>query len=367
MTMCSVFSRPGLTRHWGLVLIAAVLAAAPLSFARGDEVFRRSEKKAVNGDVTAIAKSGITVKPKVGAEVEIPSNDIVQIKWSGAIPAAYGIAVGDELGGRLQKAIDGLTKLQADSKVDSPNYRTDLQYLIARATAKLALADPSRVDEAIKKLEEFKTKNPESYHYYEAMNYLGQLYMAKGDAENAATAFAALGGAPFPDYRMAAKLAVARQSLAKNDIAGAKAAFEDVSKMPSDKENANEESKKQEAQLGIAHCLQLEKNYPKAIELLDQVITQSAADDYHVQAEAYLRQGDCLRASGKPKEALLAYLHIDTLFPTERAQHAEALYNLSQLWNTIQQPDRADDAATRLSNEFPNSPWTQKLRVPAAQ
>ena len=364
MRMCSKFCRPGLMRS--LLLTAAALAALPLMTAQADEVFRRSEKKPVNGDVTLIVKGGVTVKPKVGADVEIPSNDILQIKWTGA-PPAYAIAVGDELGGRLQKAIDGLTKLQGEPKPDTPNYRTELQYLIARATAKLALADPARVDEAIKKLDDFKSKNADSYHFYEAMNYLGQLHMAKGDTDAAAKSFEALGSAPFNDYRMAAKLAVARQSLSKDDIAGAKSAFEEVSKMPSEKNNPNEESKKQEAQLGIAHCLQLEKNFPKAIELLDQVINQSAVDDYHVQAEAYLRQGDCLRASGKPKEALLAYLHIDTLFPTERAQHAEALYNLSQLWNTIQQPDRADDAATRLSTEFPNSPWTAKLRAPAAQ
>jgi tetratricopeptide (TPR) repeat protein len=363
--MCSDFCRPGLMRK--LFLTAAALATLPLTFASADDVMRRGEKKEVKGgEVTTITKGGITYKPKVGADVEIPSNDIIQIRWTGA-PPAYNIAVGDELGGRLQKAIDGLTKLQGEPKPESAGYRTDLQYLIARATAKLALADPARVDEAIKKLDEFKTKNADSYHYYEAMNYLGQLYMAKGDADGAAKAFEALGSAPFNDYRMAAKLAVARQSLAKDDLAGAKAAFEEVSKMPSDKNNPNEESKKQEAQLGIAHCLQLQKNYPQAIELLDQVINQSAADDYHVQAEAYLRQGDCLRASGKPKEALLAYLHIDTLFPTERAQHAEALYNLSQLWNTIQQPDRADDAATRLATEFPNSPWTAKLRAPVTQ
>jgi tetratricopeptide (TPR) repeat protein len=358
--MCS---ESGLMRRAAALLLAAALL--PLSLARAEEsVLRRSEKKEVKGDVTLIVKGGVTVA-KGNSNTEIPSNDIIQIKWTGA-PPAYNIAVGDELGGRLQKAIDGLTKLQGEPKPDSPGYRADLQYLIARATAKLALADPAKVDDAIKKLEEFKSKNADSYHYYEAMNYLGQLYAAKGDSANSVAAFEALGQAPFNDYRMAAKLATARQSLAKDDVAGAKGLFEEVSKMPSDKNNLNEESKKQEAQLGIAHCLQLEKNFPKAIELLDQVINQSAADDYHVQAEAYLRQGDCLRASGKPKEALLAYLHIDTLFLTERAQHAEALYNLAQLWNTVQQPDRAEDAATRLSTEFPNSPWAQKLRTPVA-
>jgi len=63
---------------------------------------------------------------------------------------------------------------------------------------------------------------------------------------------------------------------------------------------------------------------------------------------------------------LIAYLHVDVLFSTEKSFHPEALYNLTRLWNAVQQPDRANEAADKLTSEYPNSPWAQKLKAPAA-
>ena len=91
--------------------------------------------------------------------------------------------------------------------------------------------------------------------------------------------------------------------------------------------------------------------------LLDEVLTKSAVDEMALQAEAYVRQGECFQAQGKPKEALLSFLHVDLLFESEPAQHAEALYNLTRLWRKENRADRADDAAERLNQKYPGSDW----------
>ncbi len=58
----------------------------------------------------------------------------------------------------------------------------------------------------------------------------------------------------------------------------------------------------------------------------------------------------------------MAYLHVDLLFAGETAQHDEALYHLSRLWNTAPAAaDRAADAAAELQRKYPNSAWAKKV------
>ena len=56
----------------------------------------------------------------------------------------------------------------------------------------------------------------------------------------------------------------------------------------------------------------------------------------------------------------MAYLHVDVLYPGEPVQHAEALLRLSQLWGPSGHEDRAVDAATRLSEQYPNSQFARQ-------
>ena len=76
---------------------------------------------------------------------------------------------------------------------------------------------------------------------------------------------------------------------------------------------------------------------------------------------AYVRQGDCLQAQNKTKEAILAYLHVPVLFSKEKALHAESLFRLSQLWGSVQKPERAADARAELERLYPDSEWAKKL------
>jgi tetratricopeptide (TPR) repeat protein len=347
-----------------LALAAVMLSVAADSTLAIDVIQRRSTSTKGQGEITAISKTEVTLKPRTGDAVAIPANDIVQIDWTGE-PAGLKLARSDESGGRLQKALDSYNKLLGDIKSETPNLKVDVEFAIDRTIAKQALADPAKQDDAIKRLEEFRAKHGESYHFYTGLNLLGQLYLAKNDAAKAKSVYEALSQSPFNDAKMAAKIAGARLSLLENNPAAALPAFEAVSQMKAD--NPAEASKVQEAKLGIAQCLQLQKEYDKAIALLEKVIEDLPAEEAAIQAEAYLRQGDCLEASGKPKDALLAYLHVDVLFPAEKVRHAEALYHLAKLWGVVQQPERAADAADRLATEYPNSPWTQKVKAPAAE
>ena len=83
------------------VCVAAVTAPAWAI----DIVTQRSTNKQHFGEIGAVSKTELTIKPKTGDPVKIPVNDIAAIKWDGE-PAKLAIAKGDEDRGHYDKAID---------------------------------------------------------------------------------------------------------------------------------------------------------------------------------------------------------------------------------------------------------------------
>ncbi len=122
-------------------------------------------------------------------------------------------------------------------------------------------------------------------------------------------------------------------------------------------------NKKRDAQLAKAEILVGQRKFAEAEALLNAVIKGSSPEDAATLATAYNSMGDCLRAAGRPKEALYAYLHTDLLFSKEKDEHARALAQLAQLWKDPQlnRPDRAEESLERLKQEYPRSPYLANL------
>ena len=59
--------------------------------------------------------------------------------------------------------------------------------------------------------------------------------------------------------------------------------------------------------------------------------------------------------------ALMAYLHVDILYPNEFSSHAKALLKLSELWGPGGHQDRAIDASARLAELYPKSREARQL------
>ncbi len=349
-------------RRFVVILVGIILAgvSADRSLAV-DVVTRRSTKTPASGEITDVSKTELTVK-RGSKEEKIPANDVLRVKWGGE-PAKLNITRTQEEGGRFRLALDGYKDALADAS--KPQLKADIEYLIARTTAKMALADPTKLDDAIKKLDAYRNAHSDSFRQYELLNYLGQLYMAKKDVENARTAFTQLGQAPWNDTKMAAQNYNARLMLLEDNVDGALKAFDAVIGGTAAGAGAAELSQKYEAMLGKATCLTTQKKYGEAVKVLDEVIKQASAQNTRLQAEAYVRQGDCLQAQGKIKEAVLAYLHVDVLFAAEKSLHAEALYHLAKLsmLPAVDHPERSAEARAKLENEYPNSEWTKKLKA----
>lgn len=328
-----------------------------------DVIEQRGQTAKISGQVTKVTKDKVTIKPAKGDEKEIPTNEIISIDWEGE-PSSLQSSRLQENNGKLTSAAEGYTKAAVDGKDASEFIKSDIEYFGVRVLAKMAITDPSKIPDALTKLGAFQTKHSDSRHYYEATGFLVDLNLAKGDAAAARSASEALAKSPGNDQKMSAKLALARISILEKKIPEAQKEFEEVAASPA--AGPVEQTRVQEAKLGLAHCYQLQNKFDEAIKLLDEVIAQCPPEDSRVQAEAYVRQGDCYQGAGKNKDALLAYLHVDVLFSSEKTVHPEALFHLAKLWAIVQQPDRANEAADKLSADYPNSPWAQKLKNPTA-
>src|SRR5262245_21253976 len=122
-----------------------------------DFVVRKSAPR-VGGTITEATKTELTVKPSTGDSITVPANDIVSVDWDDA-PKEMNLAKGDESNGRLSASLDKLTKMLDEVKSGNDLLRTDIEFLIARVTARAALTDDSRLDEAITKLTGFLKAN----------------------------------------------------------------------------------------------------------------------------------------------------------------------------------------------------------------
>jgi tetratricopeptide (TPR) repeat protein len=339
---------------WSTLILLAGLQILPVStLEAADTIYQYNGSSPLLGDIKGYTKTELTLQ-RGTKSVKIPANEVQRVRWDGEAPQ-LNIARNQEANGDYAAALAEYKKAQAKG---SANLKTDLQFLIARATAKSAPSNAAALDGGIKMLNDFAKSNADHFRYYQAMKLLGESQLAKKDYAAANTAFGTLERSPWKDYQMDAKNMKARVMLAQGNVKGALAGFNTVSKM--DAKTESEKASRRAAQLGSALCLEKDGKQKEAIKILDNVIKTTSSQQSPLLAEAYLRKGDCFRELGESKEALIAYLHIDVLFPKEPAIHAEALYHLSTLWGKVQKPERGVEARAVLQQQYPNSEWSKK-------
>ena len=349
-----------------LAAAAFALTAVPRVYAV-DQITRTGDAPPVRGEITDVSRTDVTVKtgPRNNQRDEkVPVNEIARVEWDGE-PSQIKLVRNMEAAGKHADAIKGYQDILAELPAESARLRTDTTYLIARATARLALVDPPKIDEAITALEEFRSANPNHFRYFEATSLLGELYLAKKDFVKAGPIFQQLGQAPWTDYQMAARNASGRLHLLNDDPQAAQAEFEAVVALKA--ASPAEVAERLQALLGKATALQRLGKPAEAQQEIEQVIEQADSRDTQTLAEAYVRLGDALQAQNKPQEALVAYLHVDVIpkLASESQYHAEALLNLATLWNAVSRPDRAGEARDLLMSQYPSSDAARKLAAPA--
>lgn len=303
----------------------------------------------LSGQITAESPTTLTIQPSAGGAQEIPVEQIASVSYTGQPPTLI-LAESRAAAGNFEESLDLFAKAATEA-ASRPLIAQTAQFGRARALAELSKADPKRADEALAALDGFVKANPRSRHRGAALESIARLSLARKDATRAAVAVSQLAEIPWASQG-AAVLQARVQSLQGQAEVAQKTLEELIAKLPAGSDA------RAEARLIRAEVLATGGKASEAESAVREVIAETDPEQAAVQAMAYNTLGDCLRASGKPKEALFAYLHTDILFEADKEQHARALAAIAGLWRTLRQSERADEALARLKQLYPNSPFT---------
>jgi tetratricopeptide (TPR) repeat protein len=237
--------------------------------------------------------------------------------------------------------------------------RQDIQFFNALLVAQLAITGKADKNEAGRLLAAFKTEQKNSFHYYKAVELFGDLAASVGSFEAAAESYREVGTAPWPDYKYRAAVLEAGALVGKGDHAAALPKYEQVAAV----EPTSEVMRQLQAQAlaGKARCLGATGRVEAGIALAQKIIKDNDPKTQRkVMAQAYNAQGACYLANERPKDALISYLFTAELFYQDPNTHAEALYQLSKLWELEKKSERANRARGLLRERYGDSVWAKK-------
>jgi tetratricopeptide (TPR) repeat protein len=339
------------------VIVLAFAATITLAWAE-DEVTRRQTSIPFRGTITAESATEITIQRKdTGKSETVSVHDVAKVKYEGGKAAAeFTQAESLERGGEHQKAIDAYKKI-ADENTGKEFFVRAANFGRVSSINRIAQRDASRVDEAIKAIEDFRKDNPDSRYHFALHEMLGLLQLSKGNTSAAGAAFAELGKAPWADFKLKSANYAGRILIVSDQFDAAIAKFDAVAQSAGD--SAEEKIRRFEALLGKAECLVKQKKFEEAEKLLGEVIDGASSEESALHATAFNFRGDVQRETGRPKEAILSYLYVDLICSGDREQHAKSLCFVALLSDQLGRADRAEDYRSRLKKDYPSSPWAK--------
>ncbi|MDP7017584.1 MAG: tetratricopeptide repeat protein [Pirellulaceae bacterium] len=303
------------------------------------------------GTVTNVTPDEVTI-----GSAKVAVNQIRKVTFGGD-PAELRTARDRALQGQIEDALADLKKIDV-AGLNRELIKQDVEYYIAYCTSKLALAGGGDKNEAIRLLLEFLKAAPRSHHAYAANELVGDLALATKRYDNAEKFYNELAKAPWPDFKMRAVVLVANTLVAQGKYPDAQKQFEQVIGASIDTPAANRQ--KLFAQLGKAVC-QAEQGSPsEGVAAVEQIIAKNDPQDAELFGRAYNAMGRCHVKAGRDKDALLAFLHTDVLFFQNPDAHAEALFNLGELWAKADKSDRAVAARNLLQQRYAGTRWASQ-------
>jgi tetratricopeptide (TPR) repeat protein len=288
-----------------------------------------------------------------GVSRPIAVNEIVRITYSGE-PSELGTARNNVLQRNYGQALADLKKLDGQP-LDRDLIKHDVDYYKALCLARMAMSEGGDKNAAMTAMLNFAKSAPQSYHFYEAAEVLGDLAMASGRFADAERFYGPLASAPWGDYKMRANNTIGRAMIAQKKFQEAAAKFDEV--IASELATAEAAQEKLLATTGKAICLAETDQADAGLALLADIIAKNDPENKELFARTYNALGRCYVKLGQPKEALAAFLHTDILYFEEPEAHAEALYHLSKLWTDVNKSDRAVAARNTLRERYAGSVW----------
>ncbi len=355
------------------------LVALGLAAAQAADTIRQREPdgkiKPRSGKIKEVTSKHVVLQltPSDRTE-EIAANVIDSISYDPQ-PADMGLLPGQVRGGNFVNANELIRKL-GETEIANPGVKEELAFYKMYVATKVAMGSGSVVEmkKAKDALVEYLKNNLNSWHYYEAVELLGDVCLAVAAVEVETSrpgwyqlaidqSYARLSQAPWDETRIRAAMSRAKVLHLNKNVDGALAAYDDALKLTAGKEaDAHIASLALASKVGKAEVLG-DKSPEEGIKLIQEIIGKADVEDSRVQGMSALAIARCYEKAGNPKEALLNYLKVDVLYFQQSKLHEEALYNLYRLWAAppFNNAQRAAEAANTLRQRYPGSPWAAKL------
>lgn len=334
-----------------LLSTASLTCALTLAAGAEDGVLRLAPGatiKAAGNQIKGPIQAETPTEVKIGAQT-VPVEQIDSLEYE-PTPPKYLLARNQEGAGNLAKAADLYGEAAAEAGPSKPLVARASLFQRARLVAAIAQADKSRADEAVRLLEAFLRANPQGRQLAPALETLARLELSRGELDRADRALGDLAKVPWaePRARVLQSRVLVRRGQVDQAIAGLDAY---LAKAPEG------QGPRRDALLAKAEALGAQKKFDEAEKIARDVVRSAGPEDAETQAAAHNTLGEVLRLAGKPKDALVEFLHTDILYPRDREEHPRALARIVDLCRELKLEDQAKDAADRLKAEYPTSPY----------
>lgn len=331
-------------------LTIALLAGLTVSAQAVDQV-RLVGGGSKRGEVTGVSREGVTIETVDGA-TNVPIDEVRYVIFEDEPPLLTQTYSFIERGG-YETALEKLNDIAGGAGL-SDLVQEEIDFYRAFCVARLAIVGMGDAQDAGRQLAAFVREHGDSFHYYEAMETMGDLLASLGRFEQAERTYGQLAKSPSLALKARAALLAGRTLQSQGKHEDALRRFDALIGARSTRPGVAEAQ--QAARLAKAESLAATGDLEGGLNLAREVIQSAGENDTATLAKGYNTLGLCYEAAQQWKDALFAYLHTDLLFNSDPATHAEALGHLIDLWRKAGKPEASNDARTRLSRQYASSP-----------
>ena len=343
-------------------IYAALQSGASVDAA--DQVVTRDET--LFGKIESVSTEAVQLLPRgsAGAAREIGVSDVVMIQFSDEpqdlIEAKRRLVKNNFVG-----ALEAIQQVDED-EIQSASVAVRGEYAYVRAVAggHVAMGAAGKISSALSSIKNAIDQFTRSIHYYELLEVAGDLEQALGRYDEAASRYKKIALGPPPMVVRAGRL--------KGDVLAAEGrypeAIKEFEKVQSvDLVGGFVEQEKMMACLGQAESLLSLGQFSEAASLIRTMLSGRHPEEVPIATtnvllgNAYSLLGRALAEMKQDQDALIAYLTVDLVYGDAPETHAEALFQLFQLWNRGGYPRRAEEVRKKLMKTYPKSTWATEL------
>jgi hypothetical protein len=334
-----------------------VLLVCAQGLAAQDKIFPKKGGPVVSGQIADINRDEVTIEVRGAKQKPFPIAEVRKITFDDE-PAGLDRARELILQDQFDQALVEVKKLDAKA-AKNPLITQDIEFFTLLCEGRLGLSGRGGNKKlAFDGLLNFAKNNSKSHHIYTLSTLLGDLAAAGAKPEGAVGYYNLLLKAKDPHTQNIGKYRLAQHDLGQGRTKEARTRLKELVEM----EATSEESAalKSLAEVGLAVCDIREGQAQTGLDQLKQMKSKYESTDQILFARICNAQGAGHAALNQFNLAVLAYLQTDLLFSSDPETHAEALYQLSQLWPKAGDAARATEVRSRLQSQYAGSSWANK-------